>query len=215
LILWAFSIAELHRDVSADSEKIVIWRPIAVGGAAIIDAVALIAVAGVQVDRGPLAGFAERGETLFSPEKTTQENSLQDRGKETEQAWRTFQDNPAIGIGPGSRFGVYFDELQPNGDYKRTTQLFLHNQYLYLALISGVPGLLAFLAFLLSSIGAARRQLWDTDVSAWAVGIGTIMLSAVVMISFADATGAVVIGLVGGAIMVMAGNVGRPGSEAA
>jgi O-antigen ligase len=174
---------------------------VAVGGAAIIAAIALIAVAGVQVDRGPLAGFAERGETLFSPEKTTQENSLQDRGKETEQAWRTFQDNAVIGIGPGSRFGVYFDELQANGDYKRTSQLFLHNQYLYLALICGVPGLLAFLAFLLSSLGAARRQLWDTDVSAWAVGLAMIMLSAVVMISFADASSALAIGLLAGAVV--------------
>jgi O-antigen ligase len=176
-------------------------RPVAVGLAAVVAAIALIAVAGVQVDRGPLAGFAERGSTLFSPGETTQENSLQDRGKETERAWRTFQDNPVIGIGPGARFGVFFDELQPNGDYKRTTQLFLHNQYLYVALICGLPGLLAFLAFLLTSIGAARRRLWDTDVSAWAVGIAMIMLSAVVMISFADASSALAIGLLAGAVV--------------
>ena len=49
---------------------------------------------------------------------------------------------------------MYFDELQPNGDYKRTRQLFLHNQYLYLLLICGIPGLLAFLGFLTAAVGS-------------------------------------------------------------
>jgi O-antigen ligase len=176
-------------------------RPLAVGGAALIGAVAIIAIAGVQLDRGPLAGFAERGETLLSPGETTQESSLQDRGKETEQAWRTFTEHPIIGIGPGTQFGVYFDELQASGDYKRTRQLFLHNQYLYLALICGIPGLLAFLGFLVAAVGSARRRLWDTDVAAWAVGVGSIALSAFVMISFADASSALAIGLLCGAIV--------------
>jgi O-antigen ligase len=175
-------------------------RPVAVGLAVLVSAIAVIAIGGVQVDRGPLAGFAERGSTLFSPGQTTRENSLQDRGKETEQAWRTVKEHPVIGIGPGAEFGVYFDELQPGGGYKRTKQLFLHNQYLYLALICGVPGLLAFVAFLLSSVAAARRYVDDTDVATWAVGIGMIALSAVVMISFADAASALAIGLLAGAI---------------
>ena len=159
-------------------------RPVGVGVLALVGAIALIAIAGVQVDRGPLAGFAERGQTLFSPEKTTQENSLQDRGKETEQAWRTIKEHPVIGIGPGAEFGVYFDELQPGGmSYKRTHQLFLHNQYLYLLLICGIPGLLAFLGFLTAAVGRARWHLSDTDIATWAVGVGMIALSAFVMIS--------------------------------
>jgi O-antigen ligase len=119
-------------------------RPVMLGTAALVGAVAIIAIAGVQFDRGPLSGFAERGSTLFSPGQTSRENSLQDRGKETQQAWRTFKQHPVLGIGPGTEFGVYFDELQPTGTYKRTKQLFLHNQYLYLALICGIPGLLAW-----------------------------------------------------------------------
>jgi O-antigen ligase len=175
-------------------------RPVMVGTAALVAAVAIIAIAGVQVDRGPLSGFAERGETLFSPKQTTQENSLQDRGKETEQAWRTFKQHPVSGIGPGSEFGVYFDEQQPGGAYKRTKQLFLHNQYLYLLLICGVPGLLAFLAFLGTSVASARRNMRDPAVSTWAVGVAMIALSAVVMISFADAASALAIGLLCGAL---------------
>jgi O-antigen ligase len=178
-------------------------RPVGIGVLALVGAVALIAIAGIQVDRGPLAGFAERGQTLFSPEKTTQENSLQDRGKETEQAWRTIKEHPVIGIGPGAEFGVYFDELQPGGmmTYKRTHQLFLHNQYLYLLLICGIPGLLAFLGFLTAAVGRARWHLSDTDISTWAVGVGMIALSAFVMISFADASSALAIGLLCGAIV--------------
>ena len=177
-------------------------RPVAVGTAVLVSAIALVGIAGVQLDSGPLSGVAERGSTLLAPDETTQENSLQDRGKETAQAWRTFTENPVLGIGPGARFGVYFDELQANGEYRRTTQLFLHNQYLYLLLICGVPGLVAFLSFLLSSIGGARRLLHDTDVSTWAVGLGMIMISAVVMISFADASSALAIGLLAGGIAV-------------
>ena len=176
-------------------------RPLAVGTAALVAAIAIIAIAGVQLDRGPLAGFAERGSTLFSPEHTRQESSLQDRGKETKQAWRTFEQKPITGIGPGVPFGVYFDELQASGNYKRTHQLFLHNQYLYLLLICGIPGLLAFLGFLTASVGSVRRRLWDGDVTAWAVGVGQIALSAFVMISFADASSALAIGLLCGAIV--------------
>jgi O-antigen ligase len=177
-------------------------RPVGIGVLALVGAVALIAIAGIQVDRGPLAGFAERGQTLFSPEKTTQENSLQDRGKETEQAWRTIKEHPVAGIGPGAEFGVYFDELQPGGmSYKRTHQLFLHNQYLYLLLICGIPGLLAFLGFLTAAVGRARSHLSDTDIATWAVGVGMIALSAFVMISFADASSALGIGLLCGAIV--------------
>jgi O-antigen ligase len=177
-------------------------RPVWIGVLALVGAIAIIAIAGVQVDRGPLAGFAERGQTLFSPQKTTEENSLQDRGKETRQAWLTFKEHPVIGIGPGAEFGVYFDELQPGGlGYKRTHQLFLHNQYLYLLLICGLPGLLAFLGFLTASVGRARNFLWDVDVATWAVGVGMIALSAFVMISFADASSALAIGLLCGAIV--------------
>jgi O-antigen ligase len=96
---------------------------------------------------------------------------------------------------------VYFDEQQPGGAYKRTKQLFLHNQYLYLLLICGIPGLLAFLGFLTAAVGRARWHLSDTDVSAWAVGVVSIALSAFVMISIADASSALAIGLLCGAIV--------------
>ena len=103
---------------------------------------------------------------------------------------------------PGAEFGVYFDELQPGGrTYKREHQLFLHNQYLYLLLICGIPGLLAFLGFLTAAVGRARWHLSDTDIATWAVGVAMIAVSAFVMISFADASSALAIGLLCGAIV--------------
>src|SRR6185437_15532284 len=43
-----------------------------------------------------------RGETLLNPSKTTQENSLQDRAKETTKAWKTFTEHPLLGVGVGA-----------------------------------------------------------------------------------------------------------------
>jgi O-antigen ligase len=176
-------------------------RPLAVATVAMASAIALIAIVGIQVDRGPLQPFVERGSTLLSPAKTTQENSLQDRSKETRQAWRTFTDSPVLGIGAGTQFGVYFDEQQTSGAFKRTRQLFVHNQYLYLLLIAGIPGALAFVGWMALAAGSGRRWLSDPDVATWTIGIGMIALSAVVMISFADAASALALGLLTGAVV--------------
>jgi O-antigen ligase len=182
-------------------------RPLAVAIVSMASAIALIAIVGVQVDRGPLQPFVERGSTLLSPGKTTQENSLQDRGKETREAWRTFKEHPVVGIGAGTAFGVYFDEQQAGNLYKRTRQLFLHNQYLYLLLIAGVPGALCFVGWMGLSALAGRRYLWDPDVSTWTIGIGMIALSAVVMISFADAASGLALGLIAGAVVAGSANL--------
>jgi O-antigen ligase len=176
-------------------------RPLVVAVAAMAGAIALIAIVGLQVDRGPLQPFVERGETLLSPKKTEQENSLQDRGKETEKAWSTFKGSPVTGIGAGTAFGVYFDEQQSTGIYKRTRQLFLHNQYLYLLLICGIPGAVAFLGFMTAAVNRGRRALDDPEIATWTIDVGMIALSAFVMISFADAPSALALGLITGAIV--------------
>lgn len=67
----------------------------------------------------------------------------------------------------------------------RVSQLFLHNQYLYLMLIAGLPALLAFMAFLLASLRSAWS--WRTrtpETAAWGVGLASIMLSSIVAIYF-------------------------------
>jgi O-antigen ligase len=176
-------------------------RPLAVATVAMASAIALIAIVGVQVDRGPLQPFVERGSTLLSPGKTTQESSLQDRSRETGEAWRTFTTAPVLGIGAGTPFGAYYDEQQSSGAYKRVRQLFVHNQYLYLLLIGGIPGALTFVGWMVLSAGRARRWMSDPDVSTWTIGIGMIALSAVVMISFADAASGLALGLLAGAVV--------------
>jgi O-antigen ligase len=81
-------------------------------------------------------------------------------------------------------------------------QLFLHNQYLYLLLISGVPGLAAFLLFLgLPIAQAVRRTPRDPAITSLAVGIAMIMISSVVAIYFTVDDMTAVLGLLAGVIV--------------
>jgi O-antigen ligase len=86
--------------------------------------------------------------------------------------------------------------------YILVPQLFLHNQYLYLVLIAGVPGLIAFLFFLLTPLVAVvRRVPRDPAITACGVGIAAIMLSAVVAIYFTVENMTAVLGLLTGVII--------------
>jgi len=132
-----------------------------------------------------ISPLVERGTSLGDPESLEAESSLQTREIETDVAWNVARQNPLIGIGPGVDFGVSFFEATTGGVWVRVSQLFLHNQYLYLMLIAGLPALIAFLAYLLTSLWVAWS--WRTrtpESAAWGVGIASIMLSAIVAIYF-------------------------------
>lgn len=175
------------------------------GVMAAVAAVAVIVIfGGPATETSVVQPVVERGSTLLNPGKTSKESSLTEREQETKVAYRTVKEKPLLGVGAGASFGMKTREPNPSSvtGYILVPQLFLHNQYLYLILISGIPGLIAFVFFLLSAIVAAvRRVPRDPAVSACAVGIGMIMLSAVVAIYFTVENMTAVLGLLAGVII--------------
>lgn len=144
----------------------------------------------------------ERGSTVLNPAEVTRESSYRDRQYETEVAWGAAKDNWLLGVGPGADFGLFIDYRVGEGSFVRGPQLFLHNQYLYLVLIGGVGALLAFLTFLGSVLlRAFRRTPRDPAITACAVGIAMIAMSAVVAIYFTVGDMTVVLALLAGVIV--------------
>lgn len=163
--------------------------------------IALLATFGSATDSRVLEPVVKRGSTLFNPRQVQSSNSLSDRDKENRVAWPAAQRHAVLGIGPGVNFGVYnFDFVGPHS-VKVEPQLFLHNQYLYLLLICGVPGLAAFLFFLsISVVRAFRRVPTDPAIIACGVGIAMIMISSIVAIYFSVEDMTAVLGLLTGVI---------------
>jgi O-antigen ligase len=148
----------------------------------------------------------ERGATILNPGKTTQEASLQERARETSVAWKAVKEHPVVGVGAGASYGMLITQSVGSPSlivgYVQIPQLFLHNQYLYLVLISGVPGLIAFLVFLLDPVLAAvRRVPRDPAITACGVGVALVMVSAVVAIYFTAENFTLPLGLLTGVII--------------
>lgn len=176
---------------------------------------AVVAVAGVTVlmvfgssatNEAVVQPIVKRGSTLLSPSKTSKESSLQDRAEETEAAWATAEDNLVLGVGAGVPFGVYLRQPIGSGSLfygiATTPQLFIHNQYLYLVLIAGVPGLIAFLVFLgVPVLRAVRRTPRDPAIAACGVGLLLIMISSVVAIYLTTDDWTPLLALLAGAIV--------------
>ena len=175
--------------------------------AILVTAIALFVVFGSTTSsESVVTPIVQRGETLFNPAKTSQESSLQARFKETSEAWKTAEKHLVVGVGPGVPFGVVDQELVRSGalitGLRRPPQLFLHNQYLYLVLIAGVPGLIAFVWFLVSALTIAfKRRPRDPAIGALGIGIALVMLSAVVAIYFTVEDMTAVLGLLTGVIL--------------
>lgn len=165
-------------------------------------AIALLATFGSATDSRVLEPVVKRGSTLFNPRQVQSSNSLSDRDKENRVAWPAAQRHAVLGIGPGVNFGVYnFDFVGPHS-VKVEPQLFLHNQYLYLLLICGIPGLVAFLLFLgIPILRSFRRTPTDPAITACGVGIAMIMISSIVAIYFSVEDMTAVLGLLTGVIV--------------
>lgn len=177
-------------------------RSMGIGASLAACTVAVMLLLGVGVSpSSPLEPIIARGQTLLSPAAVGQEDSLQSRGRETTKAWGVVRAHPLLGIGPGTPFGVTYYAPAPNGHYEPNPQLFLHNQYLYLLLIGGVPTLLAFLAFLGGVLGRARRLMADRGAVASAVGLIMLLVSAFVLIAFQDANMMATLALVAGTLV--------------
>jgi O-antigen ligase len=168
---------------------------------------AMLGLFGTSTTNSAVVGpVVKRGETLLHLRRTAQESSLADRVHETRAAWRVARRHLLLGVGPGASFGVFNTEQVDTGSFvsgfRRAPQLFLHNQYLYLLLIGGVPGLLAFLVFLVTPVSYAfGRKPRDPAVAACGVGIVLIMISSVVAIYFSVEDMTAVLGLLTGVIV--------------
>jgi O-antigen ligase len=184
----------------------------------LLGALAVLALAIVVIGTRPgpeskLTPLIARGTSLTNSESLFAESSLQSRANETEIAWNVALHHPVTGIGPGVEFGVAFFEATAQGVWVRVPQLFLHNQYLYLMLIGGIPALVAFLVFLLTGLRAAWAFRTRTpETAALGVGLASIMASAVVAIYFSVPDMAFAISLLAGAIFA-ARNVPQEAAE--
>lgn len=169
-------------------------------------AVTFFVMVGGSAGKETVQPLIERGETLVNPSKTSHESSVDQRLAETEAAWKTARSNLLFGIGPGVPFGFAISEPQRNGSGTIVTvtqlpQLFLHNQYLYLLMITGIPGLITFVVFLGTTVVDGLRYLRDDLLLlSCAIGIGMIMISAVVAIYFTVVDMTAILGLLAGVV---------------
>lgn len=195
----------------------VIRARLAIGGAVVVAALTLLIAAGSSsTETDIVQPIVTRGATILNPAKTEKEESLASRTEESEQAWEVAQHHLLVGIGAGTPFGIYIEDPIISGNFITgvavVPQLFLHNQYLYLLLIVGIPGLVAFLSFLvLPLVDALRRSPRDPAITACAVGIALVMISSFVAIYFTVEDMTAVLGLLAGVIVADAQGRARVG----
>jgi O-antigen ligase len=152
------------------------------GVAAAVGVVVLaLAVIGQTGRARELDPIIERAATVVSPQELAAESSLRDREWETARAWHAIGAHPAVGVGVGADFGVRFNHAEGNGIWINSVQRFLHDQWLWLLLIGGIPGLAAFAGF----IGTVLAKAWSPrgrtlSQTALGTGIAIVSLSALV-----------------------------------
>jgi O-antigen ligase len=179
----------------------------AAGIAVAIAGIAVLMVFGGSSTSGKVVEpLLKRGETILNPAKTEKEDSLQSRAHETSKAWSVARQNLVLGVGAGTEFGVFKEEPINTGSFvigtTMTPQLFLHNQYLYLILVAGVPGLIAFLVFLGIPLShALRREPGDPAITGLGIGLAMIMLSSFVAIYFSTQDMTAVLALLAGVLV--------------
>jgi O-antigen ligase len=143
--------------------------------------VLLFAVVANSGSASQLDPIVERAATVVTPRQIGEESSLRDRAEETARAWQTVKAHPVFGIGAGADYGVRFNHEEGDGLWVNTTQRFLHNQWLWLLLVGGLPALVAFAAF----IGTVLFKAWGpgrtVSQTALGTGIALICLSSFVM----------------------------------
>jgi len=158
----------------------------------------------------PVTPLVDRAATLGDLQAVGESSSANDRRYEVERGWDAAVSHPVLGVGVGAAYGAHVADFTVQDRYVRLPRRFLHNQYLYLVLVAGVPGLVAFLAFLGSTLQRAwRRRERDPRVAACGVGLATIMLSAVVMLYFSVPDMTAAIGIISGAIVASTTGAGR------
>jgi O-antigen ligase len=150
----------------------------------------------------PLSPIVARAGTILNPQALSKSSSATDRDYEDRNGWRTAKHHLAIGIGPGVPYGATVG-TGSGAAVGVTPRLFLQNQYLYLLLITGIPGVAAWILFLL----ATMRNAWTAGapVESRMLGIGVLAqaLTAILILSYTDSGWLTALGLVAGAIFLL------------
>jgi O-antigen ligase len=172
---------------------------VALGGTAIVLMFTIVGNSGQAAGLEPIVA---RAASVLTPQQVSEESSLRDRGRETGRAWATFRQHPLSGVGAGADFGVRFNHAQGDGQWVNTVQRFLHNQWLWLLLIGGIPGLLAFVAF----AGTVLSRAWDRRARtlsqvALGTGLAMLLLSAFVQPYLGVQEFCLAVGLIAGVIV--------------
>lgn len=163
-------------------------------------AISIAAPPGAQSGPTPLQPIVKRASTILNPSEISNSASAQDREREIRVGWSVARRNLLIGIGPGVPYGLLVVNDLGNGLHTILPQLFLHNQYLYLLMITGIPGLLSFLLFVAITLHGAFIRGAPRESSMLGIGVIALMLTAAVMLSLTDGSFLVVLALAAGAI---------------
>ncbi len=133
----------------------------------------------------PLAPIIARASTILSPREVSESSSASDRSYEDRIGWATAQHHLAIGIGPGVSYGATIGSGS-GSSITLTPRLFLQNQYLYLLVITGIPGVAAWMLFLLATLRNAFVRGSPLESRLLGIGVLALSLTAIVMLSFTD-----------------------------
>ncbi len=143
----------------------------AVGGIAVIGFMVVVVLQG-----GELRGVAER---RFSVSSTTtalgpdERVLFGDRAREWSEAWEQFTREPIVGHGPG------VVDLRWEDEGRRLRAIFVHNEYLELAVTHGVMGLAALVASMVTVVlWLRRRPAWGDETVFLLLATGVFMLHA-------------------------------------
>jgi O-antigen ligase len=150
----------------------------------------------------PLTPIITRASTILNPKAVSESSSASDRDYEDRTGWANAQHHLLIGIGPGVSYGAT-ESTGSGSSVAIVPRLFLQNQYLYILVITGIPGIACWLLFLLSTL----RDAWSrgTPLEARLLGISVlgVALTAIVQLSFTDGGYLTAIALCAGGIFVL------------
>lgn len=156
-------------------------------GLAMVAAVPLVAALAYAGAIGAVPQtVATRASTLFNDEAVSS-NSLTDRSREYDDAFRAISRQPVFGVGVGGLYGArrpYYDEGL--GVIRYQDRLFSHNSWVYLYLQLGLLGLAAFaglsIAVIRNATAALRRP--DNDAALTAVAAACALVGAGIEAAF-------------------------------
>ena len=151
----------------------------------------------------PLQPIVTRASTLLNPSKVTGSSSLTDRGTEDKYGWADAQHHLLLGIGPGVPYGDTIGIGTVGDPYAVEPRLFLQNQYLYILLITGIPGIAAFMLFLLITLRGAFIRGGPIESRLLGIGVVALMLTAIVALNYTDDSFLVALALVAGAVFAL------------